>query len=132
MLKISTSQIKKLSNVRGNHLVRRKRIARLSATGQTRDRTAAKITQRDAPSTQLWLSARGSALFGLTLFNALISERRSALKSGGRHREIAASHSARPRSHRMPQYHFNIMDGVEVFDSIGTKFPNDEAASVYA
>ena len=36
MLKISTSQIKKLSNVRENYLVRRKRIARLSATGQMR------------------------------------------------------------------------------------------------
>ena len=32
----------------------------------------------------------------------------------------------------MPRYHFHIVDGVEVFDSLGTTLPSDEAARVHA
>jgi hypothetical protein len=33
---------------------------------------------------------------------------------------------------RMPRYHFHLVDGVEVFDSLGATFPSDEAARVHA
>ena len=32
----------------------------------------------------------------------------------------------------MPRYHFHIVDGVEVFDSLGATLPTDEAARVHA
>ena len=32
----------------------------------------------------------------------------------------------------MPRYHFHIVDGVQVFDSLGATFPNDEAARIHA
>ena len=32
----------------------------------------------------------------------------------------------------MPRYHFHIVDGVEVFDSIGATFQSDELARVHA
>jgi Domain of unknown function (DUF6894) len=31
-------------------------------------------------------------------------------------------------SKTMPRYHFQVVDGVEVFDSMGLMLPNDEAA----
>ena len=33
---------------------------------------------------------------------------------------------------RMPRYHFHIVDGVQVFDSLGATLPTDEAARVHA
>ena len=33
---------------------------------------------------------------------------------------------------RMPRYHFHIVDGLEVFDSVGATLPSDEAARVHA
>jgi Domain of unknown function (DUF6894) len=32
----------------------------------------------------------------------------------------------------MPRYHFHIVDGLEVFDSVGATLPNDEAARRHA
>ena len=32
----------------------------------------------------------------------------------------------------MPRYHFHIVDGVKVFDSLGVTLPSDEAARFYA
>ena len=32
----------------------------------------------------------------------------------------------------MPRYHFHIVDGVEVYDSLGATFPTDEAARIHA
>ena len=32
----------------------------------------------------------------------------------------------------MPRYHFHIVDGLEVFDSIGATLPSDEAARIHA
>jgi hypothetical protein len=32
----------------------------------------------------------------------------------------------------MPRYHFHIVDGLEVFDSLGATLPSDEAARFYA
>jgi hypothetical protein len=32
----------------------------------------------------------------------------------------------------MPRYHFHIVDGLEVFDSIGATLPSDEAAHIHA
>lgn len=32
----------------------------------------------------------------------------------------------------MPRYHFHIVDGVKVFDSLGATLPSDEAARFYA
>jgi hypothetical protein len=32
----------------------------------------------------------------------------------------------------MPRYHFHIVDGVKVFDSLGASLPSDDAARVHA